>query len=107
MAKTIADITTVENKNLKCKLIVAFFLYLATMYAYLGVFIIKEDAADHIQGFVFLNPIFIIATDIVILSLREQTVKVRKSNDQKSFIYSSIFKSIILLFSRVLLCYNK
>jgi len=54
-----------------------------------------------------LNPIFILVSDIVILSLREQTVKIRAREGRQAFIYSPTFQSVILLFLRVLLCYNK
>jgi len=80
-------------------------LYLATMGAYLGVFLYKEDNAT-LRGLALLNPIFILASDIVIGSLRQQTVKIRKES-QQSFIYSNTFQAVVLLFNRVLLCYNK
>ena len=76
------------------------------MGVYLGVFVGKETDEDT-EGLAYLNPIFIVCTDLVVLSLREQAVKIRNSSDQSSFIYSPTFQSIVLLFNRVLLCYNK
>ena len=40
------------------------------MGIYLGVFVAKEDD-DTIRGLAFLNPVFILASDIVVISLRE------------------------------------
>lgn len=44
---------------------------------------------------------------MVILSLREQTVRIRVKEQQTPIVYSPTFQSLILLLSRVLLCYNK
>ena len=41
------------------------------MGVYLGVFVAKEDESDATQGLAFLNPLFILVADIVVLSLRE------------------------------------
>ena len=106
MKKTISQITSKENKYLLFRISVAFILYIATLFVYLGVFKDKEEDED-VSGLAYLNPVFIMFTDIVILSLREQTVKIRKREGQGSFIYSPTFQSVILLFSRVLLCFNK
>lgn len=61
---------------MKCKLIAAGVLYLITMGIYFGVFVLKEED-EHLKGLAFLNPVFLLASDIVIISLREQTVKIR------------------------------
>ena len=107
MKQTLSSIAEDENQSLKCKLIIATVLYMITMGIYLGVFVAKEDN-DKIRGLAYLNPVFILASDIVVLSLREQTVKIRaKEGKGSSFIYSPSFQSLILLFTRVLLCYNK
>ena len=71
MSLTISEITSQENRNLCCKLLCAFVLYLITMGVYLGVFVAKEDESDATQGLAFLNPLFILVADIVVLSLRE------------------------------------
>ena len=76
------------------------------MGVYLGVFVAKEDN-DRIRGLAYLNPVFIFASDVVILSLREQVVHIRPKEGKSSFIYSPSFQSLLLLFTRVLLCYNK
>ena len=51
-------------------MIIASVIYLVTMAIYLGVFVAKEQD-DTIRGLAFLNPIFILASDIVIISLRD------------------------------------
>ena len=51
-------------------------LYLATMGVYMGVFLAKEDE-ENLRGLAFLNPVFLLGSDVVILSLRAQTVKIR------------------------------
>ena len=71
MAQTIGDITNHENRNLKKKMIVAAILYLCTLAAYTIVFLAKEDKEDQTRGLAYLNPLFILASDVVILSLRE------------------------------------
>ena len=76
------------------------------MAVYLGIFIHKEDD-DAIRGVALLNPIFILASDIVVVSLRQQTVNIRAREQQGSFIYSPTFQALVLLLCRVLLCYNK
>ena len=48
---------------------IAAFLYLATMGVYMGVFLAKEDE-ETIRGLALLNPVFILLSDVVILSLR-------------------------------------
>ena len=106
MKSTLTDITEESNKSLKCRMIVAGVLYLISMGIYLGVFVGKEDD-DRIRGLAYLNPAFIFASDIVVISLREQVVQIRPKEGNSSFIYSPTFQSLLLLFSRVLLCYNK
>ena len=106
MQENIAIVVATENKFLLIRLVIAFTLYLATMGAYVGVFLKKEESNDTIRGLAILNPIFILVSDIVIGSLRQQTVKIRRGSRQ-SFIYSNTFQAFILLFNRVLLCYNK
>lgn len=107
MAQTITQITDAENKNLKTKLTGALILYLVTFGVYTGVFVAKEDSSDGTRGLAYLNPAFILASDFVILSLRAQTINIRKLEAERSIIYSPTFQSTVLLFSRVLLCYNK
>ena len=46
------------------------------MGVYMGVFLAKEDE-EHLRGLAFLNPAFLLGSDVVILSLRAQTVKIR------------------------------
>ena len=41
------------------------------MGLYLGVLVGKEDENDTVKGLAFLNPLFILVSDIVVLSLRE------------------------------------
>jgi hypothetical protein len=105
MQETLTCIVEEENKYLKTRMALAFLFYLVTFGAYLGVFLYKESDAT-LRGLALLNPLFIFASDIVIMSLRQQTVKIRKES-QQSFIYSNAFQGFILLFNRVLLCYNK
>ena len=50
-------------------MITAGIVYLALMVAYVIIFLAKEED-DAIRGLAILNPIFILASDIVILSLR-------------------------------------
>ena len=52
-----------------CRIIAAGIAYLATMGVYTGVFLAKEKD-ENIRGLAFLNPVFILGSDIVILSLR-------------------------------------
>ena len=40
------------------------------MGIYIGVFAAKEDENETVQGLAFLNPLFILVADIVVLSLR-------------------------------------
>lgn len=70
MKASLAEITKEENSRLTCRFIFAIVLYLATMGTYLGVFLAKEDEKS-IRGLALLNPIFILASDVVVLSLRE------------------------------------
>ena len=58
------------NRSLRCNLTIAAVLYLISMGTYLGVFLAKEED-DTISGLALLNPLFILCSDIVILSLRE------------------------------------
>ena len=72
--------TEAANKELKHftkKLAVAVLIYLVTMGLYIGIFAAKESADDTVQSLSLLNPIFILGSDLVILSLRAQTVKIR------------------------------
>lgn len=70
MRQTLIQITEDENSSLKCRLIIVSVIYFVTMAVYLGVFVAKEDD-DTIRGLALLNPVFILASDIVIISLRE------------------------------------
>ena len=70
MKASLAEITKEENSRLTCRFIFAIILYLVTMGTYLGVFLAKEDDKA-IRGLALLNPIFILASDVVVLSLRE------------------------------------
>jgi hypothetical protein len=80
MQENIAFVVDKENKFLLARLAVAFSLYLVTMGAYVGVFLKKEELNDTVRGLAILNPIFILVSDIVIGSLRQQTVKIRKGS---------------------------
>ena len=91
---------------MRCNLTIALVLYLISMGTYLGVFLAKEED-DTISGLALLNPLFILCSDIVILSLREQSAQIRPKESSQSFIYSPTFQSLVLLFNRALLCYNK
>lgn len=71
LSQTIGEITAQENRNLCCKFLIAFIAYCASMGLYLGVLVGKEDDNDTVQGLAFLNPLFILVSDIVVLSLRE------------------------------------
>lgn len=75
------------------------------MGAYLAIFLAKEEDKT-IRGLALLNPIFLLGSDIVIASLRRQAIKVR-NNGKGNFVYSTTFQALVLLFNRVLLCYNK
>jgi len=68
---------------------IAFLLYCAFFGLYIGVLAAKERE-ETIKGLAFLNPIFILVSDVVVLSLREQTVRIRV-NEAQPFIYSTIF----------------
>ena len=70
MKLTLKDVGETENKYLTCRLLIALFFYLASFGLYTGVFWAKEPE-ETIQGLAILNPAFILATDVVILSLRE------------------------------------
>ena len=70
MKASLAEITKEENSRLTCRFIFAIILYLVTMGTYIGVFLAKEDDKA-IRGLALLNPIFILASDVVVLSLRE------------------------------------
>ena len=70
MSQIIGDITSQGNRNLCCKFLIAFVLYCASMGIYIGVFAAKEDENETVQGLAFLNPLFILVADIVVLSLR-------------------------------------
>jgi len=76
MKRTLQEVSLVENKFLSCRLIIALLFYCASFGLYIGVFWAKEPE-ETIQGLAILNPVFILASDIVILSLREQTVRIR------------------------------
>lgn len=73
-----------------CRLIIALILYCASFGVYIGVFWAKEPE-ETIQGLAILNPVFILASDIVILSLREQTVKIRVKEQSQPFVYNPAF----------------
>ena len=105
MKEILRTITDEENRYLRTRLLIAGFLYLGTMAAYLGIFLVKEEDKT-IRGLALLNPLFLLGSDIVIASLRRQAIKIRKES-KGNFVYSTTFQSIVLLFNRVLLCYNK
>ena len=106
MQEIVAQVSAEQNKFIKYRILAALIVYGVTLGVYLGVFWAKEDD-ETVQGLAILNPIFILVSDIVVLSLREQTVKIRAREERQAFIYSPTFQSVILLFLRVLLCYNK
>ena len=106
MKRTLREVSQVENKFLSCRFLIALLLYCASFGLYIGIFWSKEDEVT-IQGLAILNPVFILASDIVILSLREQSVKIRVKEEQQPFVYSPTFQSLILLLTRVLLCFNR
>lgn len=70
MKQALNKITGQENKYLIIRLIVAFIIYIATMFVYYGILLAKEDDTST-RGLAILNPSFIVASDIVILSLRQ------------------------------------
>ena len=63
-------IISYENRFLLLRLLATILIYVATMFVYYGVFVSKEDDQST-RGLALLNPAFIVASDIVILSLRQ------------------------------------
>lgn len=70
LKQALSKVSGQENKYLIIRLIFAFIIYVATMFVYYGIFLAKEDE-ESTRGLAILNPAFIVASDIVILSLRQ------------------------------------
>ena len=47
------------------------------------------------------------ASDLVIFTLREQAISFRSESSSGFFVYDTIFQSMVLLFIRCLLCFQK
>ena len=52
-----------------------------------------------------LNLVFIFFSDIVLLSLREQTIEIQGKESRNFFIYDPFFQVITALFVRLILCF--
>lgn len=105
MQETLGRITDEENKHLWTSILIAGGLYLGTLVVYAVIFLAKESE-ETVRGLAILYPVFLLLSDSVIVSLREQAVRIRQESKDK-LVYSTTFQSIVLLLNRVLLCYNK
>ena len=106
MNETMTSLIDSENKSLKSRLVFAAILYLGTLVAYVVIFLLKEPD-ETIKGLAYLNPAFLLASDVVIASLSPQDQKIRQDSSRGSFVYSRTFQSVILLLIRMFLCFNE
>lgn len=80
-----------------------------TLVVYFSVVFVRENNSYRYTG--ISTPVFLIFTDLVILSLRERPVSVDGKNSVKELqitdiVYSSTFQSFFLFLVRLLLCFN-
>ena len=108
LKETLTEITEKETKSLKGRICFATLLYLGTLVAYAAIFLMKEKEAS-IRGLALLNPVFLLATDIVMASLSPPVTKIKQNStsSRASFVYSTAFQAFVLLFARVALCFNE
>ena len=78
-------------------------IYAATFIWYAILIVDKEE--EQLKGLGILNPIFIFASDLTILSLREQSITIGNKESSASFIYSPNVQSVLLLLIRCLVCF--
>lgn len=84
--------------------------YVATLVVYLVVVLTREE--DGLKFIGLTTPVFLIASDCLLLSLREKPLSVDGKSSLKEFkitdlVYSTVFQSFVLLAIRVILCFNK
>ena len=84
--------------------------YILTLLAYFVVVMIREDSSIKLVG--ITTPIFVIFSDLVILSLREKPISVDGKSSVKELeitdvVYDQAFQSFVLLGVRFALCFNK
>jgi hypothetical protein len=60
---------------------------------------------EGMQNLGLLNLIFIFCSDLVLLSLREQTIEIQGKESRNFFIYDPFFQVITALFVRLILCF--
>ena len=87
---------------------IAALFYIITLVVYLVVILAREVNQTKYIG--ITTPVFLLFSDLVILSLREQPVSVDGKNSVKELqitdiIYSPTFQSFVMVFVRVLLCF--
>ena len=92
-----------ENKYLRTRIFIAFILYLIPLVA--QAVIIYFEANESIKTLGIVNLIFIMSTDLVILSLREQTIEIQGNESRAFFIYEPIFQAMVALLVRAILCF--
>ena len=95
-----------ENRFYWWRIAISVIFYVIPMLAF-GVVISANEESD-LKGLGFQTPIFLMFSDLVIFTLREQSISF-KSEDSSTqfFIYDTLFQSAVLLLTRGLLCFQK
>ena len=97
-----------ENRFYWWRIAISVIFYVIPMLAF-GI-VIKANEEDKLQGLGLQTPIFLLFSDLVIFTLREQSISFKSEEEETSaqfFIYDTLFQSAVLLFIRCLLCFQK
>lgn len=92
------------KKDFKYQVIASAIAYIVPLAIYAAVLLIYQE--DEGKGLAVVTPLFIVFSDIVILSLRDlhvTTIEMR----QGSFIYTTTYQSLHLLLVRCVLCFQR
>ena len=90
-----------NNSTVRCRLGLAIIVYIIPLVIY-GI-VIYGAMDDGLKLLGVINPIFILAMDFVLLSLREHhSNKIENGN---IFVYTSEYQALHMLFARVVLCF--
>ena len=94
-----------ENRYYWWRIAVSVVFYVIPLLAY-GIVISANEEAS-LKGLGLQTPLFLIFSDLVIFTLREQSISFRSEGGSAFFVYDTLFQSAVLLLIRCLLCFQK
>ena len=94
-----------ENRYYWWRIAISVIFYVIPMLVF-GILISVNEGEDT-KGLGIQTPVFLFFSDLVIFTLKEQSISFKSEESSALFIYDTLFQSMVLLLIRGLLCFGK